>query len=70
MRPGSLFWFGAGVPTGYEVPFDEPAFILIFKGQRNEDSDEAFFEYLRGLADRLEREREREHGVRPSDFRI
>ncbi len=57
MRPGSLFWFGAGVPTGYEVPFDEPAFILIFKGQRNEDSDEAFFEYLRGLAGRLERER-------------
>lgn len=56
MRPGSLFWFGAGVPTGYEVPFDEPAFILIFKGQRSEDSDEAFFQYLRGLADRLERE--------------
>ncbi|WP_445349083.1 alpha/beta fold hydrolase [Desulforudis sp. DRI-14] len=57
MRPGSLFWFGAGVPTGYEVPFDEPAFILIFKGQRSEESDEAFFEYLRRLAGRLEEER-------------
>lgn len=32
MRPGSFFWFGAGVPTGYEVPFDEPAYILVFRG--------------------------------------
>ena len=32
MKPGSFFWFGAGVPTGYEVPFDEPAYILIFRG--------------------------------------
>ncbi|MEW6573450.1 MAG: alpha/beta fold hydrolase [Bacillota bacterium] len=56
MQPGALFWFGAGTPTGYEVPFDEPAFILIFKGQRSEEDDKAFFEYLRGLAERLKQE--------------
>jgi quercetin dioxygenase-like cupin family protein len=32
MKPGSFFWFGAGTPTGYEVPFDEPAYILVFRG--------------------------------------
>ncbi|MGQ5711938.1 hypothetical protein [Desulforudis sp. DRI-14] len=30
---------------------------MIFKGQRSEESDEAFFEYLRRLAGRLEEER-------------
>ena len=30
MEPGSLFWFGADIPTGWEVPYDEPAFILCF----------------------------------------
>jgi len=53
MVPGTLFWFGAGVSTGYEVPFDEPAFILIFKGQLLMASDEAFINYLQGLAGRL-----------------
>lgn len=32
MRPGSIMWFGPDVPTGYEVPFDEPAYILVFRG--------------------------------------
>lgn len=40
MEPGSFFWFGAGVPTGYEVPFDEPAYILIFRGVVGESPDE------------------------------
>lgn len=31
MRAGALFWFGDGVPTGYENPFGEPALLLIFK---------------------------------------
>jgi quercetin dioxygenase-like cupin family protein len=30
MEPGSLFWFGSNITTGYEVPFDEPAYILCF----------------------------------------
>ena len=58
MRPGSLFWFKAGTPTGYEVPFPEPAFILIFKGDRDEKDDEGFLEYLCGLKVRLERDHE------------
>jgi quercetin dioxygenase-like cupin family protein len=31
IRSGDLFWFGDNVPTGYENPFAEPAFLLIFK---------------------------------------
>ena len=54
MRSGSIFWFGADVSTGYEVPFDEDALILIFKGQRSMQSDEEFIEYLEGLKSRLE----------------
>ena len=30
MEPGSLFWFGSNITTGYEVPFDVPAYILCF----------------------------------------
>ena len=40
MRPGSLFWFSAGTPTGYEVPFDEAAYILIFRGVVGETPQE------------------------------
>jgi hypothetical protein len=49
MNPGSLFWFGDDVPTGYEVPFDEPAFILIFKPGERPSPDE-MVEYLKGMA--------------------
>ena len=45
MNPGSLFWFGPEVAAGYEVPFDEPAFILIFKGDRGQER-EAFVDYI------------------------
>lgn len=55
MRPGSLFWFKAGTPTGYEVPFKEAAFILIFKGDRDDKDEEDFIEYLQGLKLRLEK---------------
>ena len=55
MRPGSLFWFKAGTPTGYEVPFAEAAFILIFKGDRDDMDDEGFMEYLQCLQKRLEK---------------
>jgi quercetin dioxygenase-like cupin family protein len=55
MRPGSLFWFKAGTPTGYEVPFTDAAFILIFKGDRDDMDDEGFVEYLQGLQQRLEK---------------
>lgn len=58
MKPGTLFWFKAGTPTGYEVPFNEPAFILIFKGDRDETDDEGFLQYLQGLKLRLEKAHE------------
>lgn len=45
MSPGSLFWFGPDIAVGYEVPFDEPAMILIFKGERGKDPEE-FVAYL------------------------
>lgn len=55
MQPGSLFWFGDGIPTGYEVPFDDNAYILIFKtGER--EPVEQFLEYLGGMAERVARE--------------
>ena len=54
MRPGSIFWFGANVSTGYEVPFDNHVLLLIFKGQRKDDSTEAIDTYLRGLQRRLD----------------
>lgn len=53
MEAGSLYHFAPNIPTGYEVPFDEPATILIFKGDRSPGNDETFLSYLRGLRDRL-----------------
>ena len=51
MRTGTLFWFGDNVPTGYEVPFDESAYILIFKsGERDDTWAPTFVEYLKGMA--------------------
>ncbi len=50
MKPGSLYWFRPGEATGYEVPFDQPAYLLIFKGDLSDWSDAAFWEYLQGLS--------------------
>lgn len=47
METGSVFWFGGDTLAGFEVPFDEPATILIFKHEREEDTPEAFVEDLR-----------------------
>jgi pimeloyl-ACP methyl ester carboxylesterase/quercetin dioxygenase-like cupin family protein len=56
MKPGTLFHFAPNTPTGYEVPFSEDAFILIFKGQRLTKKEDDFINYLKGMASRLERE--------------
>lgn len=60
MTAGDIFWFGPGVPTGYEVPFDERAFILIFKGQKTDASPDEFVTYLQEVDEKLEAEREEE----------
>jgi hypothetical protein len=54
MKPGSLFRFGAFISTGHEVPFGEPACILIFKGQRSTEQEKDFIAYLKGMATRLQ----------------
>jgi dienelactone hydrolase/protein tyrosine phosphatase (PTP) superfamily phosphohydrolase (DUF442 family)/quercetin dioxygenase-like cupin family protein len=59
MKPGTLFRFGAHISTGYEVPFDAPAFILIFKGERTTGQEKEFMDYLKGMARRLEDRRAR-----------
>ncbi len=56
MKPGSLFHFAAGTPTGYEVPFAEDAYILIFKGSRTTEKEKDFIDYLKGMSQRLKQE--------------
>jgi len=61
MEAGDLFWFGPGVPTGYEMPphFDAEAVILIFKGELSDGSREGFIEYVtEEMTPYLEAERE------------
>lgn len=62
MEAGDIFWFGPGVPTGYEVPprFDEEALILVFKRERSDGSRKGFVEYLtEEMNPHLEEEREK-----------
>jgi quercetin dioxygenase-like cupin family protein len=55
MKPGSLYWFGDNIPTGFQVPFKEDACILIFKAVSGDD-DAGFIRYLKGLAENLKRD--------------
>lgn len=59
MKPGTLFRFGAFISTGYEVPFNEPAYILIFKGERTTAREKDFMDYLKSMATRLEGRRQK-----------
>ena len=57
MRTGSLFWFGDGIPTGYENPFAEPAYLLVFKTEeRVPGYDPAMLDRLAGMAKKLDQE--------------
>ncbi|MDX1435597.1 MAG: cupin domain-containing protein [Anaerolineales bacterium] len=47
VEPGGLMMFGANVATGYEVPFKEPAFMLVFRGGRPELDQQAFMARLK-----------------------
>lgn len=44
LEPGSLMSFAADVPTGYEVPFDESAFMVVFRGEKATMDQIAFVE--------------------------
>lgn len=52
MKEGSLFFMPPNIETGYEVPFADPATLLIIKFEGENDHEE-FLEYLEGLKDRL-----------------
>jgi len=53
MKEGSLYFMPPDVETGYEVPFDEPATILIVKFE-GPNEPEKFMEYLEGMKKNLE----------------
>lgn len=55
MKPGSLYWFGDNIPTGFQVPFREDAMILIFKATPGSEDGE-FRKYLERLAEDLKRD--------------
>ena len=55
MKPGSLFHFRRFTPTGYKVPFEKPAYILIFKPGGPGMGNEEFLAYLRRLKVDLEK---------------
>lgn len=67
MKPGSLYWFGDNIPTGFQVPFKEDAYILIFKAVSGDD-DEAFVRYLQGMAANLKKEQEAGTAFRLADL--
>lgn len=61
MESGDIFWFGSGVPTGYEMPphFTDEATILIFKGDLSAGSRAEFVESItEEMNPSLEAERE------------
>lgn len=59
MQPGTLFRFAPNMPTGYEVPFGESAYILIFKGDRITKTEGEFIDYLKGMAGRIKVDHEK-----------
>ncbi len=57
MKAGSQYWFGDNIPTGFQTPFQNDVFILIFKAAPGDD-DETFIRYLRELRGKLERQQD------------
>lgn len=54
MKERSIFWFGPNVPTGYEVPFNNSAFILVFKAEGSFGTKNRMYSYLKKLKKRLQ----------------
>lgn len=57
MREGAIHFMPPDIETGYEVPFDKPATLLIVKFEGPTDPD-GFLSYLEGLSARLEEQHE------------
>jgi quercetin dioxygenase-like cupin family protein len=57
MTPGTVFWFGDGIPTGYENPFKKPAYLLIFKTEKRVPGyDKTMLTRLKKMAVSLKKE--------------
>ena len=62
MEAGNLFHFGSNMPTGWEAPFAEGAFLLVVKSK--EHADEAYEPYMLGLREMAsELDAERDNGT-------
>ena len=57
MEAGSLFRFGNNMPTGWEAPFPEGAFLLVVKIKQKGEAYEPFMNGLKKMQGSLEKER-------------
>ena len=57
MEAGSLFRFGDNMPTGWEAPFPEGAFLLVVKVKQKGEAYEPFVKGIKKMKDTLDKER-------------
>ena len=57
MEQGSLFHFGSNMPTGWEAPFAEGAFLLVVKSKEDGEAYEPYMEGLQEMKVMLDEER-------------
>ncbi len=50
LKAGTLCRIEAGIPAGYEVPFDNAALILVFRASGNASDEEQLVDYYTDLA--------------------
>lgn len=58
MEAGSLFHFGSNMPTGWEAPFAEGAFLLIVKSKGEGEGYEPYIKGLQEMAISLDEQRQ------------
>lgn len=57
MEAGSLFHFGSNMPTGWEAPFAEGAFLLVVKSTEEGEAYEPYMKGLKEMVTMLDEER-------------
>ncbi len=57
MEAGSIFHFGSDMPTGWEAPFAEGAYLIIFKKKKEGENYESFTKGTQNLVTMLDKER-------------
>ena len=67
MKEGSLFFMPPNIETGYEVPFANPATLLIIKFEGGNDPGD-FLKYLEGLKSRLNERKQKGEIFKISDL--